>query len=126
LLTQQILNARQLLGWSIFIKSKDDRYGKGYRISPSFSGEKDKDKIVYDSTVLPEIYKLLSSAPTTVADNNKALFDAGHLSLLRNHPAGLYFKAGKRAQISAAYYSIWPGHFLLLVPGIHQTGTSPK
>jgi hypothetical protein len=86
------IKCQTTFGMVYFIKSKDDRYGKGYRISPSFSGEKDKDKIVYDSTVLPEIYKLLSSAPTTVADNNKALFDAGHLSYYETTPPGYILK----------------------------------
>lgn len=75
-------------GLVYFIKSKDDRYGKGYRVSPSFSGEKDKEKTIFDNTVLPEIYKLLSSAPATPAPaNNKILFDAGHFSYYETIPA---------------------------------------
>nr|WP_067056660.1 hypothetical protein [Mucilaginibacter sp. L294] len=87
------IKCQTTFGQVYFIKSKDDRYGKGYRISPSFSGEKDKEKMVYDNTVLPEIYKLLSSAPaTTVADNNKILLDAGHLSYYETTPAGYILK----------------------------------
>lgn len=87
------IKSQTTFGMVYFMKSKDDRYGKGYRISPSFSGEKDKDKLAYDSTVLPEIYKLLSSAPATiVANNNKILLDAGHLSYYENTPAGYLLK----------------------------------
>jgi hypothetical protein len=80
-------------GQVYFINSKDDRYGKGYRISPSFAKEKDKDKLYYESNVLPEIWKMIEMAPASpVADNSKALLDAGNLSYYKTVPTGFLLK----------------------------------
>ena len=79
-------------GLVYYLKSKDDRYGKGYRISPSFSKEDSKDKLEFDSMVLPAIWNLLETqtamqtAATTV--NNKTLFDAGQMTYYKPHPDG--------------------------------------
>jgi hypothetical protein len=87
------ITCQTTFGLVYFIKSKDDRYGKGYRISPSFSGEKDKDKMVYESIVLLGIYKLLKAATaTTVADNNNILIDTGHLGYYETTPTGYVLK----------------------------------
>ncbi|QDW23557.1 hypothetical protein FFJ24_001425 [Pedobacter sp. KBS0701] len=47
-------------GLAYYLKSKDDRFGKGYRISPSFSNEGDKDKKHYDSLILSAIKNMIS------------------------------------------------------------------
>ncbi|WP_316843850.1 hypothetical protein [Pedobacter psychrodurus] len=56
-------------GLVYYLKSSADRYGKGYRISPSFTGEQDKDKLHFDSHVLSEIKLMIAKVPDRQANN---------------------------------------------------------
>jgi hypothetical protein len=75
-----------------YLKSKNDRYGKGYRISPSFSKEQDKDKIEFDSVVLPAIWRMLETPAASpiieTAGAGNVLFDAGQMAYYKPHPDG--------------------------------------
>jgi hypothetical protein len=77
-------------GIAYYLRSTEDRYGKGYRISPSFSKETDKDKLEYDSAVLPAIWKLVKAQVTadTSPTADKILFDAGQLTYYKTHTDG--------------------------------------
>jgi hypothetical protein len=79
-------------GIAYYLKSKGDRYGTGYRISPSFSKEQDKDKIEFDSVVLPAIWRILGTQTTPLTgettDTSNVLFDAGQMAYYKPHPDG--------------------------------------
>ena len=85
------------LGMAYYIKSKADRYGKGYRISPSFANLTDKAKTEYDSVLLPAIRKVLVAdksvkAPETIP----APVDAARLEYYKPHSKGYILKPGNK------------------------------
>jgi hypothetical protein len=86
-------------GIAYYMRSKKDKYGKGYRISPSFSNEKDKDKLQFDQVVLPAIWKILASKTVATSPENaetrKVLFDAGQLNYYQTQPEGYILKPMK-------------------------------
>ncbi|CAM3794467.1 hypothetical protein MUGA111182_10125 [Mucilaginibacter galii] len=92
------------MGQSYYLKALADRYGKGYRISSSFSGEKDKDKHEFEEVVLPAIRQMLALQPAAnLVYNSKVLFEAGILNYYTEHPQG---------------YILKPGGLLKLLPGL--------
>lgn len=80
------------VGLAYYLHSTEDRYGKGYRISPSFANEKEKGRLEFDQKVLPAIYNLLEAktavAPAETMDTKKVLFEAGQLAYYQTRPEG--------------------------------------
>ena len=96
------------IGQSYYIKALADRYGQGYRISSSFSGEKDKDKREFDEVVLPAIWQMLALQPAAnLVYDSKVLFEGGILNYYTEHPQG---------------YLLKPGGLLKLLPGLIVLG----
>jgi hypothetical protein len=96
------------IGQSYYIKSLADRYGQGYRISSSFSGEKDKDKREFDEVVLPAIRRLLLQQPAANrVHHSKVLLEGGVLEYYEDHSQG---------------YLLKPGGLLKLLPGLILLG----
>lgn len=86
---------KQLFGIGYYIKSRDDRFGKGYRISPAFAGVKDKDKLEYEQTVLPAIRQALASQSTPI-DPGTNLPVPGKLVFFIPHSVGYVLKSRGR------------------------------
>lgn len=88
------------LGMAYYVKSKADRYGKGYRISSSFANDTDKAKIAYDSTVLPAIRQMLAATQAiesnTLAQPEPRIVDAAHLEFYKPHNKVYILKIGNR------------------------------
>jgi len=96
------------IGQSYYLKALADRYGQGYRISSSFSGEKDKDKREFDEVVLPAIRRMLALQPAAnLVYDSKVLFEGGLLNYYTEHPQG---------------YLLKPGGLLKLLPGLIVLG----
>ncbi|WP_118975435.1 hypothetical protein [Taibaiella koreensis] len=89
------------------LKSKRDRYGKGYRISPYFNGQ-DKGKTVFDEELLPAIRAMLKAQPATPAVDY-ALQDAGMLQWFEA------FKDGYRLRPGHSRRQYLPGLIILLL-----------
>jgi len=96
------------IGQSYYIKSLADRYGSGYRISTSFSGEKDKDKLEFDEVALPAIRQILALQPAgNLVYDSKVLLKGGILNYYTEHAQG---------------YLLKPGGLLKLLPGVVLLG----
>jgi hypothetical protein len=96
------------IGQSYYIKTLADRYGRGYRISTSFTGEKDKDKHEFDEVVLPAIRRMLELQPAgNLVYDSKVLLEGGMLNYYTEHPQG---------------YLLKPGGLLKLLPGVILLG----
>lgn len=96
------------IGQSYYIKSVTDRYGQGIRISSSFSGEKDKDKLEFDKFALPAIRQMLAKQSVDhIVHNDNLLLKAGILHYYTVHPQG---------------YLLKPGGLLKLLPGLILLG----
>jgi hypothetical protein len=80
-------------GLVYYLKSSEDRYGKGYRISPSFTGERDRDKLHYDSVVLSAIKNMLTSVPDRQVISNPNPIDLGLLTHYLAHDDGYRLKS---------------------------------
>lgn len=88
------VDLKATFGMAYYLKSKADRYGKGYRISPSFINVNDASKKEYDDVLLPEIYKLraLEPAAAIVSDPAKISLQAGILNFYHTHADGYVLK----------------------------------
>jgi hypothetical protein len=88
------VDLKATFGMAYYLKSKADRYGKGYRISPSFINVNDASKKEYDEVLLPEIYKFraLQSTATIVSDPAKISLQAGMLNFYNTHADGYVLK----------------------------------
>ncbi|WP_118952291.1 hypothetical protein [Taibaiella helva] len=104
------------------LKSKGDRYGKGYRISPYFQGQ-DKDKDTFDNTLLPAIKAMLQERPAVPA-TDYALQDAGLLQWYEQCREGYRLKTGKARKqylpalilLLAALLYFWYRRYFQAVP----------
>lgn len=76
-------------GMAYYLKSKADRYGKGYRISPSFLKANDQSKREFDEVLLPAISEMKkTSTGPVVSDQKKLSLQAGVLSFYHSHNEG--------------------------------------
>lgn len=67
-------------GLVYYLKSSDDKYGKGFRISPSFTGEQDKEKKHFDDVVLSALKQMFSSVPGSPAADKQNIKGLGILT----------------------------------------------
>lgn len=79
-------------GLVYYLKSTNDRYGKGYRISPSFTGEQDKDKHHFDTVVLPSINSMINSIQELPLAAGPSLIDLGVLNYYTINDVGYKLK----------------------------------
>lgn len=79
-------------GWHYRLKSKQDRYGKGYRLSPFFQ-EGDKDKKEFEERLLPAIRAMLQSQPQAAPVVDYALLDTGLLQWYKEYRDGYRLNA---------------------------------
>lgn len=79
-------------GLVYYLKSTEDRFGKGYRISPSFTNEQDKDKQHYDGIVLQAIKNMISSAPVQQVSVQPNAIDLGILTYYLASDHGYWLK----------------------------------
>jgi hypothetical protein len=80
------------LGIAYYLKSKEDRFGKGYRVSPSFANIKDKGKQEYESIVLPAIRQLLLAQAAPAPEHSLPVFDSGSLVFYKPQGTGYVLK----------------------------------
>ena len=88
------ITLKATFGMAYYLKSKADRYGKGYRISPSFINPNDPSKKEYDEVLLPEIHAIRELQPIApvVSDPNKILRQTGLLTFYHTHANGYVLK----------------------------------
>jgi len=86
------------LGLAYYLKHKGDRYGKGIRVSPFFTGSKhNKERQLFEQEVLPVISGLIRNNPAAkIAGSIPEHFNTGALSYYRKHFDGYSLKPSAR------------------------------
>lgn len=81
-------------GMAYYLKSKADRYGKGYRISPSFINANDPSKKEFEEVLLSDIrgIQVLQPAAPLISDPAKILRQTGTLAFYNTHADGYVLK----------------------------------
>lgn len=88
------ITLKATFGMAYYLKSKADRYGKGYRISPSFINPNDASKKEYDEVLLSRIqeFRALQPAAPIVSNPAKILLQTGLLNFYNTHTDGYVLK----------------------------------
>jgi hypothetical protein len=88
------ITLKATFGMAYYLKSKADRYGQGYRISPSFINVKDPSKKEFEEVLLPEIREIRALQPVAplISDPAKILLQTGMLNFYNTHADGYVLK----------------------------------
>jgi len=101
------------LGLAYYIKSIDDRYGKGFRISPSFTGEQDKAKVYFDETLLPEIWVIIQKGQVEIQPSEAAPVNPDQMTFYVRHHQTFELKKGSilKLLLPLLLFAIFAGYF---------------
>jgi hypothetical protein len=102
------------LGMAYYLKSKADRYGKGYRISPTFANVTDKAKTEYESVLLPAIRQALAAGKVIdTPETINTVTYAGQLEYYTPHTKGYILKPANRLTLLPALIMFGLGAWFL-------------